>query len=141
HPVLELSVEGVEIAKLAPHQERALMSQEATLDVGSRVGITFERPGPELVVSGESEELGVVDRLASLPANGHGFLSVVLAAVSGPVEASKRGNVLVHERVGVVAGVGPIELPLAVDERVSEELELVLGAVGKVDVVGRPVAL
>src|SRR5690606_4581789 len=68
-PVGKLTVEVVEVAKLASWKERALVSPEAALDVGPSVGVATQRDGSKLVVRRKGEELRIVDRLPPLPAN------------------------------------------------------------------------
>lgn len=141
-PLGELAAEVLDVAEAPAVEEAPLELPESALDPGLVVGVPWAAGDwPELVVSGECEEAGVVDGLAPLPAEHHRLLVVVLAGLGGTLEPGEGGEVAVHEGVEIAALEDGVALAGRVGEHVREELDRLAAAGGEVDGEGRPVAL
>src|SRR6185295_1169824 len=108
------------VAERAAVEERALEVPERSLDPGLGVWIAADCTRPELIMSREREEPWIVDRLCALPAQHHGLLAVVRAAVGAALEAAEGVLVPVHECVQVIGRVDRVRLARAVRQHARE---------------------
>lgn len=140
-PASELDREVVEVAEAAAVEERSFELPEAALDPRFVVGMAASHGhGPHLIVCGEGEIAGVVDRLLTFPAQHDRLLAVVLAASGQATEALERRGMTGHEGVQIGVLVQREKLAPAVHQYVAVRL-YELAAATEVERVRRPVAL
>jgi hypothetical protein len=140
-PVAELGAQVVQVAERASIEEGTLELPEAPLRPRLGIRIAAHRPRPELVMCGEGEKAGVVDRLLALPAQHDRLLAVVGRDLGARREALEGTHVPVHQGMEVAAQEDVEVLPRAVDQDVREGLHDQARAAGEGDLVRRPIAL